>query len=90
MRKISSLFLSSLVVGMLAFGAAPLLAGEHGGSTVGGSTSKEHGGTSATEGSHGMEMSDEVAILQQAANELKATNPELSKKLEDLANKHKV
>lgn len=85
MKKISSVVLGSLVAGMLAFGSAPLTAGEHGGSTV-----KEHGGTSAAEGSHGMEMSDEGATLMQAAKELKATNPELSKKLEDLAKKHEM
>lgn len=90
MKKLSRVFLSSLIAGMLAFGVAPVMAGEHGGSTVKESGGKEHGGTSAAEGSHGMEMSDEVATLMQAAKELKATNPELSLKLEDLANKHKM
>lgn len=84
MRKIGSVIMGMLVVGMLAFGIAPVMAGEHGGTTV-----KEHGG-SAVEGSHGMEMSDEVATLMQAAKELKASNPALSSKLEGLANKHKM
>lgn len=89
MRKISSIVMGTLVAGMLAFVAAPVMAGEHGGTTV-----KEHGGSavegSHSEGSHGMEMSDEVATLMQAAKELKATNPKLSKKLEDLAKKHEM
>ena len=87
MKKISSVVLGSLVAGMLAFGSAPLMAGEHGG--------KEHGGTSTaegspSEGSHGMEMKENAAILHQAAKELKASNPELSKKLEALAKKHEM
>ena len=85
MKKIGSVVLGSLVAGMLVFGSAPLMAGEHGGTTL-----KEHGGSAVEEGSHGMEMSDEVATLMQAAKELKATNPTLSKKLEDLAKKHEM
>ena len=84
MKKISSVVLGSLVAGMLVFGSAPLMAGEHGGSTM-----SDKGGA-MREGSHGMEMSDEVATLMQAAKELKATNPTLSKKLEDLAKKHEM
>ena len=84
MRKISSVFLSLLVAGMLAVETAPVMAGEHGGSTM-----SDKGGA-MTEGSHGMEMSDEVATLMQAAKELKAANPTLSKKLEDLAKKHEM
>jgi hypothetical protein len=77
MKKLSSVVLGSLVVGMLAFGSAPLLAGEHGGSAM-------------SEGSHGMEMSDEATTLMQAAKELKATNPKLSAKLEKLAKQHEM
>lgn len=38
-----------------------------------------------TEGSHGMEMDDKQATLMQAAKELKASDPELSAKLDKLA-----
>ncbi|GEM_PF-7120106 len=39
----------------------------------------------SVEGSHGMEMDDKQATLMQAAKELKASNPELSAKLEKIA-----
>ncbi len=84
MKKISSVVMGTLVAGMLAFGVVPVMAGEHGGTAV-----KEHGGSAVEEGSHGMEMGDEAATLMQAAKELKATDPELSAKLEDMAKKHK-
>jgi hypothetical protein len=74
MKKMSRLVLCSLIAGMLTFWVVPVMAGEHGG--------QENDGSAVTE------MSDEVKILMQAAEELKATNPELSKKLEDLAKEH--
>jgi len=76
MKKISTMFVFALMLGMLAWSPALVLAGEHGGSAI-----HEHGGA-AMEGSHG---EGDAAILQKAASILKASHPDLAAQLEAVA-----
>lgn len=68
---------------------AAVWAGEHGGTAVGGG--QEHGGTAVSqEGSHGA-VTDEAALLKDAAAALRKgqARPDLAAKLEALAKAHK-
>lgn len=80
MRTLAILLLS---ITLLSWNQGALLAGEHGGTKMG--TSSEHGGGAMMEGSHGSE--EDVATIKQAADALRATNPDLAKKLDEIAKK---
>ncbi len=68
--------------GVFAMQAGPVLAGEHGGSTM-----KEHGGSTvqADGGSVLRGTKDDAATLKEAAALIKSSNPALAKKLEKMA-----
>ena len=77
-----------LLMASLVFVSPVLLAGEHGGKEHGGA---EHGGAAiegSHEGSHGMAEEGDAAVLNEAAEALKGSHPELAAKLEAIAKKH--
>ena len=63
-----------MALGVFALQTGPVLAGEHGGSTI-----QEHGGT-VLKGTK-----DDAATLNEAAALLKSSHPELARKLEKMA-----
>ena len=59
---------------------------EHGGAEVAPEATQEHGGAAMAEGSH-MEESDS-AVIQEAADALRDTNPDLAGKLDNIVAAH--
>ena len=77
MKKLGGMIMFLYLAGVLVAGSVTAWAGEHGGSTM-----EDYGATTVADNAN-----DDAATLRQAAAELKATNPELSKKLEKMAAK---
>ena len=69
--------------GFSLFALNPVMAGEHGGSTM-----QEHGGKTMKEASGGTTLQgtkDDAADLKKAADIVRATDPDLAKRLEKMA-----
>ena len=75
MKKLTMIMVFLMTFGVLALGTGPVMANEHGGSTI----SDSDGGTTV------QGTKDDAADLKKAANIVRATDPDLAKRLEKMA-----
>ena len=78
MRKYLMMIVFALVFGLSIWNVSTALAKEHGGEEGG----KEHGGEAVTEHKHDESA---AATIREAADALRATNPDLAARLDQIA-----